>query len=173
MSALLKAVFSTALSGVLLASLAVGAQEPTAVTETQEEEGEAIRLDDEITVTAGHSSRKIEDVPLRVEVVDREEIVEKVLMTPGSVAMLLAETTGLRLQATAPSTGAANVRIQGLRGCYSLLPGARAWRTTPTAAWLTATSSLGCWERNASAGSARSSTSRTSAMCDRPGTTRW
>ena len=42
-------------------------------------------------------------------------------MTPGSVAMLLGETTGLRVQTTAPSLGAANVRIQGLRGRYSQL----------------------------------------------------
>ena len=56
-----------------------------------------------------------------MEVVDREEIEEKALMTPGSVAMLLGETTGLRVQTTAPTTGAANVRIQGLRGRYSLL----------------------------------------------------
>jgi outer membrane receptor for ferrienterochelin and colicins len=42
-------------------------------------------------------------------------------MTPGSVAMLLGETTGLRVQVTAPSLGAANVRIQGLRGHYGQL----------------------------------------------------
>jgi outer membrane receptor for ferrienterochelin and colicins len=42
-------------------------------------------------------------------------------MTPGSVAMLLNETTGLRVQTTAPSIGAANVRIQGLRGRYAQL----------------------------------------------------
>jgi iron complex outermembrane receptor protein len=54
-----------------------------------------------------------------VEVIDREEIEEKALMTPGSVAMLLGETSGLRVQTTAPSLGAANVRIQGLRGRYA------------------------------------------------------
>jgi iron complex outermembrane receptor protein len=35
--------------------------------------------------------------------------------------MLLSETTGLRVQTTAPALGAANVRIQGLRGRYSQL----------------------------------------------------
>jgi iron complex outermembrane receptor protein len=99
------------------------AQEPDEPPQDSvESEGEeAVRLTDEITVSAGHSERRIRDVPLRVEVVDREEIEEKALMTPGSVAMLLAETTGLRVQLTAPATGAANVRIQGLRGRYSLL----------------------------------------------------
>jgi iron complex outermembrane receptor protein len=35
--------------------------------------------------------------------------------------MLLGETTGLRVQTTAPSLGAGNVRIQGLRGRYAQL----------------------------------------------------
>jgi iron complex outermembrane receptor protein len=84
-------------------------------------EEEPVHLEDEITVTAGHTDRRIQDVPMRIEVVDRDDIEEKALMTPGSVAMLLGETTGLRVQTTAPSTAAANVRIQGLRGRYSLL----------------------------------------------------
>src|SRR5689334_14238733 len=81
-------------------------QEPPEVTET-------------VTVNATRSDRLVEDEPLRVEVIDREEIEEKALMTPGSVGMLLGETTGLRVQTVAPSIGAANVRIQGLRGHYA------------------------------------------------------
>jgi iron complex outermembrane receptor protein len=78
-------------------------------------------FEEEVVVTASRSPTRIQDQPLRVEVIDREEIEEKALMTPGSVAMLIGETTGLRVQATAPSLGAANVRIQGLRGRYSQL----------------------------------------------------
>jgi iron complex outermembrane receptor protein len=104
-----------ALALLPLAPFAV-AQEPPS-----EPEEEPIRIEAEVTVTAGHSDRRIQDAPLRVEVVDREDIEEKALMTPGSVAMLLGETTGLRVQTTAPTTGAANVRVQGLRGRYSLL----------------------------------------------------
>ncbi len=78
-------------------------------------------LREEITVTATRTERRIEDEPLRVEVVDAEEIEEKTLMTPGDIAMLLNETSGLRVQVTAPSLGAANVRIQGLRGRYTQL----------------------------------------------------
>jgi iron complex outermembrane receptor protein len=78
-----------------------------------------IELEEEIVVRASRTDRRLEDQPVRIEVVNREEIEEKALMTPGSVAMLLNETTGLRVQNTAPSTGASNVRIQGLRGRYS------------------------------------------------------
>ncbi len=77
-------------------------------------------FEEDVVVTA-RSPTRLQDQPLRVEVIDREEIEEKALMTPGSVAMLIGETTGLRVQPTAPSLGAANVRIQGLRGRYSQL----------------------------------------------------
>jgi len=82
---------------------------------------EMTALEEEVFVSATRSETRLEDQPLRVEVIDREEIEEKALMTPGSVAMLLGETTGLRVQVTAPSMGASNVRIQGLRGHYSQL----------------------------------------------------
>lgn len=78
-------------------------------------------ITEEVTVSATRSGTRLRDQALRVEVIDREEIEEKALMTPGSVAMLLGETTGLRVQTTAPSLGAANVRIQGLRGRYAQL----------------------------------------------------
>ncbi len=78
-------------------------------------------FEESVVVSAARSPTRLQDQPLRVEVIDREEIEEKALMTPGSVAMLIGETTGLRVQATAPSLGAANVRIQGLRGRYSQL----------------------------------------------------
>jgi outer membrane receptor for ferrienterochelin and colicins len=78
-------------------------------------------LREEITVTATRSEKRIEDEPLRVEVLDREEIEEKIVMAPSDIAMLLNETSGLRVQVTAPSLGAANVRVQGLRGRYTQL----------------------------------------------------
>lgn len=74
-----------------------------------------------IIVTATRGERRIEDTPIRVEVIDDEEIAEKVAMSPGDIAMMLNETSGLRVQAINPSLGGANVRIQGLRGRYTLM----------------------------------------------------
>jgi iron complex outermembrane receptor protein len=76
-------------------------------------------IEETIIVSATRSERRIEDEPLRVEVVPEEEVQEKIAMTPGDVSMLLAETNGLRVQATAPSIGGASVRIQGLNGRYT------------------------------------------------------
>jgi len=88
---------------MLAVRVPVSAQEPQAAPAakpagegTSGSADQPVELVEEITVTAGHADRRIQDVPVRVEVVDREEIEEKALMTPGSVAMLLGETTGLR-----------------------------------------------------------------------------
>jgi outer membrane receptor for ferrienterochelin and colicins len=90
-----------------------------AETRVEVELAPRVSITEQVIVTAARTNSRIEDEPVRIEVVDREDIEEKALMTPGSVAMLLGETTGLRVQTTAPAIGAANVRIQGLRGRYS------------------------------------------------------
>jgi iron complex outermembrane receptor protein len=72
-----------------------------------------------VTVSATRSERRIEDDPVRVEVLEAEEVVEKLLMTPGDITMMLNETSGLRVQVTSPSLGGASVRVQGLRGRYT------------------------------------------------------
>jgi outer membrane receptor for ferrienterochelin and colicins len=74
---------------------------------------------DAVVVVSTRTNRRIEDEPVRVEVLAREEIEEKMLMTPGDISMMLNETSGLRVQTTTPSLGGANVRIQGLRGRYT------------------------------------------------------
>ena len=77
-------------------------------------------LEEEVTVVAStRSNRRIEDQPLRVEVLNREEIEEKMLMTPGDIVMMLNEMGGMRVQTTSPSLGAASIRIQGMQGRYT------------------------------------------------------
>ena len=83
-------------------------------------EGQAAEMA-RVTVAATRSERRIEDVPLRVEVLSRDEVEEKMLMTPGDISMMLNETGGLRVQSTSPSLGGAGIRVQGLRGRYTLL----------------------------------------------------
>ena len=79
-----------------------------------------LTVEEEVTVVAStRSGRRIEDQPLRVEALVREEIEEKMLMTPGDIVMMLNEMGGMRVQTTSPSLGAASVRIQGMRGRYT------------------------------------------------------
>lgn len=72
-----------------------------------------------ITVYATRNDVRIQDSPVRVEVLQREEIEEKMLMTPGDIVMMLNEMGGMRVQTTSPSLGAASVRVQGMRGRYT------------------------------------------------------
>ena len=74
---------------------------------------------EEITVSATRTDKRLEDQPMRVEVLVREEIEEKMLMTPGDIVMMLNEMGGMRVQATSPAFGAASVRMQGMRGRYT------------------------------------------------------
>jgi outer membrane receptor for ferrienterochelin and colicins len=77
-------------------------------------------VEETVTVVAStRTDKRLEDQPMRVEVLAREEIEEKMLMTPGDIVMMLNEMGGMRVQATSPSLGAASVRIQGMRGRYT------------------------------------------------------
>ncbi len=80
---------------------------------------ERLAVDDEVIVSATRTDKRLDDQPMRVEVLDREEIEEKMLMTPGDIVMMLNEMGGMRVQATSPSLGAASVRTQGMRGRYT------------------------------------------------------
>lgn len=83
--------------------------------ELQEQE----KVEEQITVHATRTDARIQDSPLRVEVLNREEVEEKMLMTPGDIVMMLNEMGGMRVQTTSPSLGAASVRMQGMRGRYT------------------------------------------------------
>lgn len=85
-----------------------------------DEEGEE-EENDVVVVQATRTGRRVQDEPIRVEVIDAEEIEEKGMMMPGNISMLVAETGGVRVQMTAPALGAANVRMQGMRGRYTQL----------------------------------------------------
>jgi iron complex outermembrane receptor protein len=78
-----------------------------------------VTVEEHVTVSATRTDKRLEDQPMRVEVLDRDEIEEKMLMTPGDIVMMLNEMGGMRVQATSPSLGAASVRIQGMRGRYT------------------------------------------------------
>jgi iron complex outermembrane receptor protein len=79
----------------------------------------AEHVEEKITVHATRTDARIQDSPLRVEVLQREEVEEKMLMTPGDIVMMLNEMGGMRVQTTSPSLGAASVRMQGMRGRYT------------------------------------------------------
>jgi iron complex outermembrane receptor protein len=92
-----------------------------AVTSFLTAPADTVLIGEEIRVQSTRSGRRIEEQATRVEVVEREEIEEKLLMRPGSIAMLLAETGGIFLQSTSAGLGGSAIRIQGMPGRYTLL----------------------------------------------------
>jgi outer membrane receptor for ferrienterochelin and colicins len=74
---------------------------------------------DEVVVTATRTNSRIEDQPERVEVLGEEEMQEENGIKPGNIASLLGDIAGTQIQPTSPTTGNADLRIQGLQGQYS------------------------------------------------------
>ena len=74
---------------------------------------------DEVVVSATRSSRTIDNIPTRVEVIAGEELDEKGNMKPGDIRMMLAESTGIQTQQTSATSGNSSIRIQGLDGKYT------------------------------------------------------
>ncbi len=114
----------SAFLGWAVAAPAALAQEVEQATEAAQEdqaEGESDDDTDVVIIQATRSGRRVQDEPIRVEVIGAEELQEKGMMMPGNISMLVAETGGVRVQTTAPALGAANVRMQGMRGRYTQL----------------------------------------------------
>ncbi|MEJ2215295.1 MAG: TonB-dependent receptor [Gemmatimonadota bacterium] len=74
-----------------------------------------------IVVRATRIETRIEREPERVEVMAPEDVHEKTLTSPGDMTNLLVEMGGIRVQALAAGLGGASIRMQGLRGAYTLL----------------------------------------------------
>ena len=103
----------------LIAAMLFVATQATNASAPAPTEEQPPEIEVSITVSATRTGGRLEDQPLRVEVLEREEIEEKMLMTPGDIVMMLNEMGGMRVQATSPSLGAASVRVQGMRGRYT------------------------------------------------------
>ncbi|WP_201987615.1 TonB-dependent receptor [Hymenobacter rubidus] len=72
-----------------------------------------------VVVEATRTGSRIEDVPVRIDVIDEEEVHEESSMRPANIAMLLTEATGIQPQFTSANSGSVAFRIQGLDGRYT------------------------------------------------------
>lgn len=84
--------------------------------EIELEEGEEL---EEVVIATTRSSRTIQDIPTRIEVITGEELGEKAAMNSSNIGMLLRETTGVQMQQTSLSSGNMSIRIQGLDGRHT------------------------------------------------------
>ncbi len=75
----------------------------------------------EVVVAATRTQCRLADEPTRVEVTAQDDIEEQVAASPGNVAELLGEASGVRVQQISAGAGGASVRVRGLSGRYTKL----------------------------------------------------
>lgn len=74
-----------------------------------------------VTVYSTRTRNRITEVPTKVEVLGREEVVEETAIKPGNISKLLGETSGVHVQQTSAVSGNVSFRIEGLPGKYTQL----------------------------------------------------
>ncbi len=73
----------------------------------------------EVIVTSTRTNSRIEDVPIKVEVIGEEEVNEEGSMKPSNISMLLQESPGIQAQQTSATNGNVSIRMLGLDGKYT------------------------------------------------------
>jgi len=74
-----------------------------------------------VTIHSTRTNNRIEEIPTRIEVLGKEEVVEETAINPGNISKLLGETSGIQVQHTSAISGNVSFRIQGLPGKYTQL----------------------------------------------------
>lgn len=74
----------------------------------------------EVTVLSStRNNQRIENAPIKVEVLGREEMEEESAIKPAGIASILGDVSGVQIQQSSAVSGNANIRIQGLDGRYT------------------------------------------------------
>lgn len=76
-------------------------------------------LENVTIISSTRSNQRIENSPLKVEVLGREEMDEENNIKPGNIASILGDVSGIQIQQSSAVSGNSNVRIQGLEGRYT------------------------------------------------------
>ncbi len=74
---------------------------------------------EEITISATRTNARMDETPMKVEVLGAEETQEENAIKPSNVASLLGDISGIQIQQSSSVSGNSNVRIQGLGGKYT------------------------------------------------------
>ena len=71
---------------------------------------------DEIVVSSTRTNTRIEDLPIKVEVIGQEDVDEKLTKEQSDISRLLTEYIGIQTQQTSQTSGNIEIRMQGLDG---------------------------------------------------------
>jgi len=92
------------------------AQQPVEVL-LEKESGELSN----IIVTTTRTNSRIEDIPIRVEVIAKDEVNEETNIKPTNISKLLLESSSIQAQQTSSVNGNVSIRLLGLDGKYTQL----------------------------------------------------
>lgn len=76
-------------------------------------------LEDVTVIATTRGNQQIENSPLKVEVLGKEEMNEENTIRPANIASILGDISGIQIQQSSATSGNSNVRIQGLDGRYT------------------------------------------------------
>lgn len=79
----------------------------------------AKEIEDVVVIASTRNNQKIENAPIKVEVLGKEEMTEESTIKPANIASILGDVSGVQIQQSSAVTGNASVRIQGLDGRYT------------------------------------------------------
>lgn len=72
-----------------------------------------------VIVTSARTNSRIENIPIRVEVIGKDEVSEETNIKPTNVSKLLLESSSIQAQQTSAVNGNISIRLQGLDGKYT------------------------------------------------------
>jgi outer membrane receptor for ferrienterochelin and colicins len=75
----------------------------------------------EVIISSTRNNSRIEDLPMKVEVLGREDMIEESGIKPGNVASILGDLSVIHIQNTSAVSGNNAIRMQGLDGKYTQL----------------------------------------------------
>ena len=76
-------------------------------------------LEEVTVVSSTRSNQSIESAPIKIEVLDNEEMKEESTVKPGTVLGIIGDISGIQIQQLSATSGNSDVRIQGLEGKYT------------------------------------------------------
>lgn len=76
---------------------------------------------EEVIISSARTNSRIEDLPVKVEVLGAEELEEEATLVPGGMGSLLGDLSIITIQRTGPVSGNDAVRMQGLAPGYTQL----------------------------------------------------
>ncbi len=95
-------------------SFPLSQQQPVEIL-LQKETGEL----NDIIVSTTRTNSRIEDIPIRVEVIGKDEVNEETNIKPTNISKLLLESASIQAQQTSALSGNMSMRLQGLDGKYT------------------------------------------------------